>query len=98
MEPAAMGKPVVFGPTIHNSYEAMLLRERGAAILVKDAQEMADAFEQLLTNPDNASERGRIAEQVILENLGASEKTLAVVRQGIKVKPEAEAFPLNKWD
>jgi 3-deoxy-D-manno-octulosonic-acid transferase len=76
----------------------MLLRERGAAILVKDAQEMADAFEQLLTNPDNASERGRIAEQVILENLGASEKTLAVVRQGIKVKPEAEAFPLNKWD
>jgi 3-deoxy-D-manno-octulosonic-acid transferase len=81
MEPAAMGKPVVFGPTIHNSYEAMLLQKRGAAILVKDFQEMADAFEQLLTNPDNASKCGRIAEQVILENLGASEKTLAIVRQ-----------------
>ena len=76
-----MGKPVVFGPTIHNSYEAMLLQERGAAILVKDAQEMSDAFEQLLTNHNNASERGRIAEQVIVENLGASEKTLAIVRQ-----------------
>ena len=81
MEPAAMGKPVVFGPTIHNSYEAMLLQECGAAIIVKDAQEMADAFEQLLTNHNNASERGRIAEQVIVENLGASEKTLAIVRQ-----------------
>ncbi|MBM3238778.1 hypothetical protein FJZ31_21010 [Candidatus Poribacteria bacterium] len=95
MEPAAMGKPVVFGPTIHNSYEAMLLQKRGAAILVKNAQEMADAFEQLLTNPDNASERGRIAEQVILENLGAAEKTLAVVRQGIK-KSEAEAIGLKE--
>ncbi|MFQ6041366.1 MAG: 3-deoxy-D-manno-octulosonic acid transferase [Candidatus Poribacteria bacterium] len=81
MEPAAMGKAVVFGPTIHNSHEAMLLQKRGAAMLVKNAQEVADAFEQLLTNPDNASERGRIAEQVILENLGASEKTLAIVRQ-----------------
>ena len=81
MEPAAMGKPVVFGPTIHNSYEAMLLQERGGAILVKDVQQMTDAFEQLLTNSDNASERGQIVEQVILENLGASEKTLAIVKQ-----------------
>ncbi|HIE27483.1 TPA: hypothetical protein EYP66_09370 [Candidatus Poribacteria bacterium] len=81
MEPAAMGKPVIFGPTIHNSYEAMLLQKRGAAMLVKDSQKMADAFEQLLKNPDNSSERGRIAERVILANLGASKKTLAIVRQ-----------------
>ena len=77
MEPAAMGKPVIFGPTIHNSYEATLLQQRGGGILVQDAKEMADAFEQLLMNPNNIQERGRIAEQVIVENLGATEKTLA---------------------
>jgi 3-deoxy-D-manno-octulosonic-acid transferase len=79
MEPAAMGKPVVFGPTIHNSYEAMLLQEHGAAMLVRDAVEMADAFELLLTNPDDAQKRGCIAQQVIVENLGASDRTLAYI-------------------
>ena len=48
MEPAAMGKPVVFGPTIHNSYEATLLHERGAGMLAKDAQEMAEEFNRRL--------------------------------------------------
>jgi len=80
MEPAAMRKPVIFGPTIHNSYEAMLLQNQGAGILVKDAQEMADAFYSLLTNPDEIEKLGRIAEEVIAENLGAAEKTLAYVK------------------
>ena len=29
MEPAAMAKPILFGPTIHNAYEAGILRARG---------------------------------------------------------------------
>ena len=31
MEPAAMGKPVVFGPTVQNAHEASLLVDRGGA-------------------------------------------------------------------
>ncbi len=80
MEPAAMRKPVIFGPAIHNSYEAMLLQNRGAGILVKDAQEMADAFHTLFANPDEIEKLGRTAEEVIAENLGAAEKTLAYVK------------------
>ena len=80
MEPAALQKPVIFGPTIHNSYEAMLLQKRGAGILVKDAQEMAYAFWTLLTNLDEIERLGHIAEEVIAENLGAAENTLAHVK------------------
>lgn len=80
MEPAALQKPVIFGPTIHNAYEAMLLQHRGAGILVKDAQEMAEAFHDLLVKPDERERLGCIAEEVIAENLGAAEKTLAYVK------------------
>jgi len=80
MEPAAMQKPVIFGPTIHNSYEAMLLQNRNAGILVNDAQEMARAFYDLLTNPDEIGKLGCIAEGVIAENLGAAEKTLDYIK------------------
>ena len=44
MEPAAMAKPVIFGPTIQNAHEASLLVDRGGAKLVRTAQELADAI------------------------------------------------------
>ena len=44
MEPAAMAKPVIFGPTIQNAHEASLLVDRGGAKLVRTVQELADAI------------------------------------------------------
>ena len=41
MEPAAMAKPVLFGPTIQNSNEASLLLEKDAAKLVRTPQQIA---------------------------------------------------------
>ena len=40
MEPAAMAKPVIFGPTIQNAHEASLLVDRGGAKLVRTAREL----------------------------------------------------------
>ena len=44
MEPAAMAKPVLFGPTIQNAYEASLLVARGGAKLVHTSQQLAEAI------------------------------------------------------
>ena len=44
MEPAAMAKPVLFGPTIQNAYEASLLVERGGAKLVHTAPEISRRY------------------------------------------------------
>ena len=80
MEPAAMAKPILFGPTIHNAYEAGILKARGAAQLVNNAQEMAEVLTLLLSDATKRTQMGHIGKQVIEENLGASERTLAQIR------------------
>ncbi len=80
MEPAAMAKPILFGPTIHNAYEAFLLKERGAARLVKDAQDMADALKAWLSDVEERTRMGEVGKRIIEENLGAAERTLVHLR------------------
>jgi 3-deoxy-D-manno-octulosonic-acid transferase len=80
MEPAAMAKPILFGPTIHNAYEAYTLRDRGAARQVKNGEELARALEALLSDANLRRRMGQIARRVIEENLGAAERTLALIR------------------
>ena len=80
MEPAAMAKPILFGTTIHNAYEAGILKARGAAQLVNNAQEMAEALTSLLSDATKRTHMGQIGKQVIEENLGASDRTLAQIR------------------
>jgi len=76
MEPAAMAKPIVFGPRIENSYEAGLLKERSAARQVKNAAELADVFSELIFSAQLRQQIGETAKAVIIENLGASQRSL----------------------
>ena len=80
MEPAAMAKPILFGPTIHNAYEAGILKTRGAAQLVNNAQEMTEVLTALFSDAAKRAQMGQIGKQVIKENLGASERTLAQIK------------------
>lgn len=84
MEPAAMAKPVLFGPTIHNAYEAHVLRDEGAAQPVNNATEMASALGHLFNDPNERERRGLIGRRVIEENLGAAERTLDHLRPYLK--------------
>ena len=81
MEPAAMAKPVLFGPTIQNAYEASLLVERGGAKLVHTSQQLADAITLWLNDTNARSTAGSIGKQLIEENLGAVERTLVYLRE-----------------
>ena len=81
MEPAAMSKPVLFGPTIENSFEASLLLERGAAKIVYTPQEIADSLKEWLTDEEKRTIAGDLAKMVIEENLGAVKRTLVHLRK-----------------
>ena len=81
MEPAAMAKPVLFGPTIQNAYEASLLVERGGAKRVHTAPELADAITVWLNDTDARETAGNIGKQLIEENLGAVDRTLVHLRR-----------------
>ena len=81
MEPAAMGKPVIFGPTIQNAREASLLVDRGGARLVRTAQQLADVIEVWLKDKEARRTTGSIGKQLIAENLGAVDRTLVHLRE-----------------
>ena len=80
MEPAAMAKPVLFGPTIQNAYEASLLVERGGAKRVHTAPELADAITVWLNDTNARETAGNIGKRLIEENLGAVDRTLEHLR------------------
>ncbi len=80
MEPAAMAKPVIFGPTIQNAHEASLLVDRGAAKLVRTAEALADAIITWLDDVDARTIAGDIGKQLIAESLGAVDRTLVHLR------------------
>jgi 3-deoxy-D-manno-octulosonic-acid transferase len=82
LEPAACGKPVLFGPdmrdflTISNSLESA-----GGAIRILDADSFCRAANWLLSDPDMAKVMGQNALCVFQANGGAVEKTLSVVAE-----------------
>ena len=81
MEPAAMAKPVLFGPTIQNAYEASLLVARGGAKLVHTSQQLSDAITIWLNDTAASVTAGRIGQELIRENLGAVDRTLTHLRR-----------------
>ena len=81
MEPAAMAKPVIFGPTIQNAYEASLLVERGGAKLVHTADQLADAITMWLKDDAARTTAGSTGKQLIEGNLGAVDRTLEHLRK-----------------
>ena len=74
LEPAVYGIPVLFGPKMTNSAEAQHLLSNDAAILVKSTQEIVDAITNLLKNPELAKAYGDRAKQIVMQNVGSSEK------------------------
>ncbi|MGQ9609150.1 MAG: 3-deoxy-D-manno-octulosonic acid transferase [bacterium] len=84
MEPAVMGKPVIFGPTIYNSLEAYMLMERGCGIMVHNADELASELIKLLNNKGLRESLGRTALSLIEENSGATEKIIKYINEFLK--------------
>lgn len=84
MEPAIMGKPVLFGTTIHNSLEAMMLQERGAGIMIRDGEEMASELIRLLSDNELREKLGRDGQALIEENAGATGKIISCIEEFLK--------------
>jgi 3-deoxy-D-manno-octulosonic-acid transferase len=94
IEPAALGKAMVFGPNMQNFADiARNFLQRDAAVQVKDAGELERVLGELLANPARRAELGRHALEVVAENLGAVERTVEMIlphleRRGIFVAPK----------
>jgi 3-deoxy-D-manno-octulosonic-acid transferase len=77
LEPAAWGKPVLFGPDMRDFLLiAGLLLEARAALRVLNARDLQTAIEGLFADPRLARSMGQNARQVIRYHQGAVDKTL----------------------
>jgi 3-deoxy-D-manno-octulosonic-acid transferase len=82
LEPAVFGKPIVFGPHMHNFTEiARTFLDNGAAIQVATGRELEPVLRDLLGDPVRRATLGAGARALVEANRGARNKTLAAIAQ-----------------
>lgn len=80
LEPAALKKPVLFGPFMNNFREsAQLLLESGGGIQVQNAQELAKEVTKLLKSNKESIRLGEKAASAVTANAGAVKRTLDTI-------------------
>jgi len=82
LEPAVFGKPIVFGPHMHNFAEISrtFLENRGA-VQVHSATGLETVLVDLLSDPVRRASLGAAARALVEANRGARQRSLAVITQ-----------------
>jgi 3-deoxy-D-manno-octulosonic-acid transferase len=84
LEPAALGLPVLTGPSHFNSKEiALLLLRRGAALQVANPQELAAVLQRLLDEPAERRRMGNIGKDIIESNRGSVDRLLTLIEPSL---------------
>jgi 3-deoxy-D-manno-octulosonic-acid transferase len=82
LEPAVYGKPIVFGPHMHNFKEiAEAFIAQDAAVQVSGVRELEEALLALLTDPVRRARLGAAARALVESNRGSKDKCLAIIAQ-----------------
>ena len=92
IEPAASGKPVLFGPSMENFREvARIFLENEAATQVQSEWELETCLRRLLADPDERKRLGENALDQVHRNQGAVEKTCEIICSRLARHAEASA-------
>ncbi len=92
LEPARHGKPVVFGPAVHNFEDvARHLLGRGGAEQVADGAGLAGAITRLLEDPEARRDMGARAAAASQELRGALDRHLDWIEKSLEAIPERPA-------
>jgi len=80
IEPAALGKAVVFGPNMQNFPQVVpQFIQRGGAVQVEDAAGLERVLGELLADPARREKLGRIGREVVQNNLGSLDRTVEMI-------------------
>jgi 3-deoxy-D-manno-octulosonic-acid transferase len=100
LEPAAWGMPVVFGPRWHDSRDAELLLQAGAAEALRErdrrkaAESLARVWEGWLASDAQRSIQGRQARHVVESGLGAAQRSAELLDRLIS-SPRLQRSPTS---
>ena len=80
IEPAALGKAMIFGPNMQNFAEVVrgFLAQDGA-VQVQNEAELEKVLGELLADESRREQLGRNARKVVQKNLGAMDRTVAMI-------------------
>jgi 3-deoxy-D-manno-octulosonic-acid transferase len=82
IEPAALEKPVVFGPHMQNFADVVkIFLAADAAVQVRDAVELEQTFAELFSRPERRAELGKNALAAVRKNQGAVARTVDMMAQ-----------------
>ena len=80
LEPAALGKPVLFGKFMNNfEEEAKLLRQSEGGLQLQNIEDIYNVLSRLLMNPDQCQKLGQSAERVVRANSGALRRNIELI-------------------
>jgi 3-deoxy-D-manno-octulosonic-acid transferase len=94
LEPAALGLPVLTGPSYFASNDiARLLIAQGAALEVADARELAAALARLLGDPAERQRMGAIGRRIVESNRGSVARLLELIEPWLPDSRPGRATP-----
>lgn len=93
LEPASWGKAIFFGPHMENySGIASALEREGAAVRVRNGEELAAEIDRLIKDNGRLLEMGEKAASFVARNQGAVDRNLDVIERILaKVRPSGAA-------
>ncbi|MFQ6617565.1 MAG: 3-deoxy-D-manno-octulosonic acid transferase, partial [Fidelibacterota bacterium] len=84
MEPSVASIPVLFGPHYRNSHEAVLLVECQGGFAVKTSDEIYSVLSKIISDRAFRERTGNNARRTIINNLGASRKTVDILTKFLR--------------
>lgn len=82
LEPAALAKPVLFGPHMENFRDiADMFLQRKAALRVESGEGLLEALSVLVNDPARAAELGERARRLVHENSGSVKRAVAIIER-----------------
>jgi 3-deoxy-D-manno-octulosonic-acid transferase len=92
IEPAGYGAAVLFGPNTHNFRDVVeLLLAESAARVVRNGEELTASVADCLVHPERARAQGAKAQQLVLAQQGATERTVEILASlpGLSIMSDA---------
>lgn len=81
LEPASLGKPIIFGPYMFNFKDiADLFLNNNACLSVPNKAELKQSIKELLNSPYKMEELGKKAKDLIVGNQGATRRNLELIK------------------
>jgi 3-deoxy-D-manno-octulosonic-acid transferase len=98
LEPAVFGKPIVFGPHMHNFAEiARTFIDNRGAIQVQTPAELEACIVELMSDPVRRASVGAAARALVEANRGARAKSLAVIAQLLPTGSPGTVLPFRAF-